>query len=134
MPKTHDLREQYLHLTPAERAVRLPAEGFWGQLMSGAPDNPDIAAVAAGGWLVTRFTHDGPWPHWERHPSGDEVIIALSGSMIFVIEAADGEPETVTLAAPRHIVIPAGRWHRGLEGEAELIALTAGRGTDHRPA
>jgi len=134
MPTTADLRDSYLHLTPGERAISLPAEGFWDQLMRGGPDNPDIAAVADGGWLVSRFTHDGAWPHWERHPHGDEVILALSGSVVFVIESAEGEAERVELLAPEHLVIPAGRWHRGLDGEAELVALTAGRGTDHRPA
>jgi len=133
---THDLRQTYLHLTPHERAPAIPAgEAFWKQLMTGDFTDAQVEAVARGGWLISRFTHDGDWPHWERHPHGDEVLICVSGELAFDIEHADGRQEQVELGAGRTLVMPAGAWHRGRgEGPAELIAVTAGRGTDHRPA
>jgi len=135
-PETHDLTETYLHLTPDERAPAMPGgDAFWGQLMSGEFTDPAVARVADGGWLVTRFTHAGDWPHWERHPHGDEVLTCLSGSVTFVVESTDGQHEPVELTEGRTLVGPAGAWHRGLgEGPAEILAITAGRGTDHRPA
>lgn len=133
---THDLRETYLHLSAEERAPAMPGgDSFWGQLMSGNFTDPRVEAVADGGWLVTRFTHTGDWPHWERHPHGDEVLVCLSGSVRFLLEHEDGRQETVDLREGRTLVMPAGAWHRGLgEGPAEILAITAGRGTDHRPA
>jgi len=133
--QTHDLSETYLHLTPEERAPAIPAgESFWNQLMTGQFVDPKVEAVTQGGWLVSRFTHGADWPHWEMHPHGDEVLICVSGAMRFDLEHADGTVEEVSLVAGRTLVMPAGVWHRGRgAGPAEIVALTAGRSTQHRP-
>lgn len=131
---TIDLREHYLHLTPDERAPAIPVDGFWDQLMSGTFTDPRVEGVAQGGWLVSRFTHAGDWEHWECHPEGDEVLICVSGTAVFDIEAEDGTVRSLPLTAHRVLVIPAGAWHRGRgAGPAEIVALTAGKGTQHRP-
>lgn len=134
--ETHDLTETYLHLTPDERAPAIPAgEAFWNQLMTGRFVDPRVERVAAGGWLVSRFTHRGDWPHWECHPEGDEVLTCLSGEVDFVLDHPDGRAERVLLTEGRTLVVPTGVWHRGLgEGPAEILAMTAGKGTQHRPA
>ena len=120
---------------PTSAPPAIPAgEPFWRQLMTGEFTDPRVAAVAEGGWLVSRSTHDGDWPNWERHPNGDEVLTCLSGAMRFDIEHANGSQETVALEAGQTLVMPAGAWHRGLGGPAEILAITAGRGTDHRAA
>jgi mannose-6-phosphate isomerase-like protein (cupin superfamily) len=133
--ETVDLSETYLHLRPDERAPALPGgEAFWGKLMQGGGGDPAVEAIAGGGWLVTRFVHDGDWPHWECHPRGDEVLTCLDGEVTFVLETEEGE-QTVRLTPGRTLVVPAGAWHRGLgRGPATILAITAGAGTEHRPA
>ncbi len=131
--KTIDLRTSYLHLNPLDRAVSMPAgEWFWNQLMSGSFEDARVAAVADGGWLVSRFTHEGDWDHWEMHPEGDEVLTALSGGCTFHLEMG-GTVQDVPLVEGRTLVIPAGIWHRATgDSPTEILALTAGSGTQHR--
>lgn len=133
---THDLTETYLHLDGDGRAPAVEAgEAFWMQLMTGAFTDPKVEAIAAGGWLVSRFVHGGDWPHWEMHPEGDEVLTCLEGALTFVLEHPGGAHEEVRLTAGRTLVMPAGVWHRGLgRGPATVLAITAGKGTQHRPA
>jgi mannose-6-phosphate isomerase-like protein (cupin superfamily) len=133
--KTLDLGKTYLHLLPTDRAASLPGgDAFWSQLMSGRFEDARVADVADGGWLVTRFTHRGDWEHWEMHPEGDEVLTALSGGCVFHLEVG-GTVEEVPLVEGRTLVVPAGVWHRATgDTPTEILALTAGKGTQHRPA
>lgn len=131
---THDMSDTYIHLAPDERAPAIPGgAAFWGQVMSGQFTDPKVKRVTEGGWLVSRFTHSGDWPHWEMHPNGDEVLYAISGEVDFELEHPDGQRERVELRAGHVLVMPAGVWHLGLgDGPAEILAITAGRGTEHR--
>lgn len=134
--ETVDLAETYLHLDGSDRAPAIEGgEAFWQQLMSGRFTDPKVEALSKGGWLVSRFVHEGDWPHWEMHPHGDEVLTCLDGALTFVLEGEEGATEEVRLTAGRTLVMPAGTWHRGLgRGPATILAITAGAGTQHRPA
>jgi mannose-6-phosphate isomerase-like protein (cupin superfamily) len=103
---TFDLLKNYFLLEPDGAAIPLPAGGeFWSQLMS-----------------------------WEVHPVGDELLFMLEGSATFVLDLHDGVRE-VALNAGRLLVIPRGVWHTAkIRGPARLLTITAGRGTQHKPA
>jgi mannose-6-phosphate isomerase-like protein (cupin superfamily) len=79
-------------------------------------------------------------PHrGELHPDGDELLYLISGHVEVVFEE-DGTPDrvgverSVTVQAGQAIVVPAGVWHRVVVTEpAQMIHITPGPGSDHRP-
>ena len=73
------------------------------------------------------------WDHWERDPAGEENLTLLSGELEIVLETEAGE-ERLVLKARQSLVVPAGLWHRGIVRQSgELLFITAGAGTEHRP-
>jgi mannose-6-phosphate isomerase-like protein (cupin superfamily) len=101
---------------------------FWSALMGG--DRPDVEA----GWLVTAGAVEGTWPHWEMHPEGEELVVLMSGEVTFVLDR-DGVVTEHRLDRPGQLVlVPRGAWHHArAEAPAQLLFVTAGRGTQHRP-
>jgi mannose-6-phosphate isomerase-like protein (cupin superfamily) len=134
---TIDLFKNYLLLEPEGDAVLLPGGGeFWSQLMSGAATDPGIRQLLGSphGRLLSALPMGADWTNWEMHPAGDEILFMLEGKATFVLELSDGLKE-VALAAGRLLVIPKGVWHTAKVSEpARLLAITMGRGTQHRQA
>lgn len=120
-----DLAETYLDLAEGGAVHRIPVdEGFWPRLMGGEIEPDRLMAV---------FEMGESMRHWEMHPAGEEVIVALSGDVDFVLEDQPGA-RTVTLAPGDTLVVPRGTWHRVVvRTPARLIFVTWGRGTEHRP-
>jgi mannose-6-phosphate isomerase-like protein (cupin superfamily) len=68
------------------------------------------------------------------HPAGDEILFMLEGKATLVLDLPDGMRK-IDLSAGRLLVIPKGVWHTAKVSEpARLLAITAGLGTQHRPA
>jgi mannose-6-phosphate isomerase-like protein (cupin superfamily) len=85
------------------------------------------------GRLVSAFHSDGDWPHWEMHPHGDEVLVLLSGQMTMIFDDG-GNERSVVLEQGRACIVPRGTWHRAtVQAPGVLLAITYGRGTQHRP-
>ncbi|SOD67362.1 Cupin domain protein [Streptomyces zhaozhouensis] len=126
-----DLRTTPVHLGLGSTAK--PIEDFaWSpevlQAYSAA-----VAADGAEGRLVTLFDGEGPGDHWERHPSGDELVVCLSGS-VTVTRDIDGVSDSVVLGPGEATVNPAGAWHAvDMAGPSSILTVTPGLGTDHRP-
>ena len=59
--------------------------------------------------LVTVFDSVEDCKAWERHQTGDEVLVALSGLATFIIEAPDGVQQHI-LKAGDALAPPAGCW------------------------
>jgi mannose-6-phosphate isomerase-like protein (cupin superfamily) len=59
---------------------------------------------------------------WERHPNGDEIVLALEGTTTVVL-LKNSEEERVFLTEKELVVVPAGVWHR-FEGSERLKVLT----------
>ena len=134
---TIDLLKNYLLLEPDGTAVLLPGGGdFWSQLMSGTPTDAGIRQLMGSkhGRLLSALTMGADWTNWEMHPAGDEILFMLEGKATFLLELADGVKE-VAFSAGRLLVIPKGVWHTAKVSEpVRLLAITAGLGTQHRPA
>jgi len=120
------LATTYIHLRPDDSALAMEGGArFWegiagrrdldqGRLMGAAPQTAD-------------------WPHWERHPAGDEILVLLSGELEIVVDTGAGEQRAV-LKAGETFVVPRGLWHRGIVRQpGELMFITPGAGTEHRP-
>jgi mannose-6-phosphate isomerase-like protein (cupin superfamily) len=130
-----DLARTYAFLNDGGAAALVEGtERFWRELMSGAPRSDDAKLVAGGdGWLLSAYDMTASMTTWEMHPAGDEILCALSGVLEAVIEDQHGE-RVVTLSAGSAGVVPRGAWHRlVVRAPGRLLALTYGKGTQHRP-
>lgn len=98
---------------------------FWAKI----GENPHLRET-----LVTIFDNAGDWTVWERHPQGDEVLVALSGAVTVVIEGLDGVEQRHPMQSGDALVIPAGCWHTAdVQAPGRMLFLTYGEGTTHRP-
>jgi quercetin dioxygenase-like cupin family protein len=127
----HRLDTKPLHLGLGATAVVQPEftgmEWYEGYVTRNSADG-------AEGRLVTMSTFCESWPMWEMHPSGDEVVLCVTGTMTLHQEMADGSKATVTISAGEYVINPPGCWHTAdISGEATALFITAGLGTQHRP-
>ncbi len=121
---TFDLESVFLSLNPSGSAVPLPGAHF-GERLGHSP--PDMA------YLVSMTEQTADWPHWERHPNGDEVLVLMEGRLEVIFEQ-DGAESRQAFTPGQTLVVPAGAWHRALVLEpGRMFAITYGAGTDHRP-
>jgi len=134
---TIDVSENYLLLEPDGASLLLPGgTDFWTQLMSGDPTDSGIRRLMGSekGRLLSAMATGADWAHWEMHPAGDEILFMLEGNATFVLDLPDGLREVVLITG-RLLMIPRGVWHTAKVSEpARLLAITAGSGTQHRPA
>ena len=125
-----NLSSTYLRIRGADAGIEpLPTgSDFWPRLMSGA------LGTFHNEFLVTTLSYDKPWPSWERHPNGDELVLLLEGRATFVLES-DGGERTVELAeSGDYVLVPRGTWHTSRGRTAcRLLFVTAGEGTEIRP-
>jgi mannose-6-phosphate isomerase-like protein (cupin superfamily) len=96
-------------------------------------DTIDARRDLREGRLVALFRHDADWDHWEMHPNGEEMLVLVSGTMSFVFDQGGAE-RVVRLDPGQACIVPRGTWHRAIvRVPSTLLAVTAGRGTLHRP-
>jgi mannose-6-phosphate isomerase-like protein (cupin superfamily) len=121
-----DLHRTFVQLVDGPAAIAVPVgPDFWATI----DQRPELH----GGRLITVSAMDTTWPHWEIHPAGDELVYALSGSCEFVLEEDRGE-RSVLLVPQTACIVPRGVWHRAIVHEAgEMLFVTRGAGTQHRP-
>jgi mannose-6-phosphate isomerase-like protein (cupin superfamily) len=136
MNDTLDPFANYLLPEANGEAVRLPGGGeFWNQLMSGDPADAGIRRLmdSRDGRLFSALEMDADWTNWEMHPAGDEILVMLQGKATFLFEEAAGVRE-IELHAGRVLIVPAGVWHTAkVRTPSKLLAITPGRGTEHKP-
>lgn len=120
------LTETYLELRDDGGIEHIPlTPEFWPDLIAGKRRLDGILVMAS---VLTEDVG-----HWEVHPAGDEILLLLSGEMTVVLEHQP-EDETFPLKAGETFVVPRGRWHRVKVIEpGELVFMTPGEGTDHKP-
>lgn len=120
------LRDTYVHLATDGTGVAVEnTPDFWPALMSGQRRYDGRLVIAS------RLTED--MTHWEMHPVGEELLILLSGAVDCVLEKG-GEERVVSLEAGQACLVPRGAWHRlRVREPGELVFVTYGEGTEHRP-
>lgn len=125
-----NLRTTFLRLRPDASVEPLPVDDtFWPRLMSGALGDFHHE------YLVTTATCDGDWSNWERHPNGEEIVCLLAGSGALVLEEGGGERRMELKQPGDFVLVPRGTWHTARFGSAAtLLFITAGEGTESRPA
>lgn len=129
-PGPYDASSTYVHLDDGGAGTPLAVtETFWQEAMAGAM--PELER----GRLVSQFSFADPWPSWERHPAGEEIVVLLSGAVDFVLEV-DGVEQVVSLQRPGgFVIVPRNVWHTARPRQpTSMLFITPGQDTDHRPA
>lgn len=121
--------DETISFDPAETMVVLGRDGRARLLAVGPGPPPRVEGLGIGLARMTR-----PPPHrGEMHPDGDELLVLLSGRITVVLEDSD-PPRRVRLDPGRGLIVPQGVWHRVLvEEPCELLHVTPGPGSRHRP-
>ena len=122
-----DPTTNFIDLAPGGRARLLPLDAdFWPALAEGR--------LTLAGRLVSTHDMKQGVAHWERHPAGEELLIAISGTYRIEVEQPADRRETTVLAAGEVFLVAPGLWHRvGVETPGRLMFITPGEGTEHRP-
>jgi mannose-6-phosphate isomerase-like protein (cupin superfamily) len=128
MALTQDILSTYLHFRDGGRADAVPVtDAFWADLSAGRLPQLDQ------GRLMTAFTFSEPWPTWERHPAGEELVLLLSGAATLVLDLPDGERSTQLHTPGAYVLVPPNVWHTATTSvPTTLLFLTPGAGTEHR--
>ena len=121
-----ELSSTYVHL--AGDGTGTPIEvtpAFWAEIAQ----NADLQE----GWLVALGHHGADWPHWEMHPEGEELLVMMSGALRLTLD--DGGPVRFhDFPAGTAFLVPRGTWHWAEVVEpGDMLSITAGKGTQHRP-
>lgn len=88
----------------------------------------ELSEYRDGGVYVGYYSGDS---EWERHPKGDEIVMALEGSTTLILRR-DGTDERLALGAQELAIVPANTWHR-FEGSKELkVFAVTPQPSDHR--
>jgi len=129
------LAEHPLHLGLGAVAVAQPAFASAGSASMAWYDDYAArhAADGAEGRLVSLHSFDAPWPMWEMHPAGEEVVLCITGAMT-LIQECDGAERAISLGAGEYAINPRGVWHTAdVAAPATALFITAGLGTEVRP-
>ncbi len=122
----HDLKITRLVLGPRlDATTKAVTPDFYAEL------DRDYAGFA-GHVLIAEHAFSEPWPGWEMHPHGDEMVYLLSGDTDFVLWIDNAET-VVRLSEPGHyVVVPKGVWHCARpHAPSRLLFVTPGEGTRH---
>jgi len=119
------LATTFVHLKDLGQAAALDAgPQFWSTLA-------ERTELHSGRMLGT-FQLEKDMPHWEMHPSGDELLVAQSGAFDLVLQEGRND-RVVELKAGQGLLVPYGVWHRLRVKEAgEILFVTPGKGTQQR--
>ena len=124
--RAFNLTGTYVHLGESGDATPIEVTpDFWSKLMTGDRYHD--------GRLVTAFTIEEDMTHWEMHPAADELIYLCSGAIDAVLEGPDGV-QIIELVGSSAYIIPKDVWHRlSVKDAGDVLFITPGRGTEHRP-
>lgn len=123
--QTFSLQETFVHLKDLGQAAPLAVgPEFWTTI--------DTRSDLQVGRLLGSSRMEKDMPHWEMHPSGDELLVALSGEFDLVLQ--DGRSDhVVELKSGRAFLVPFGVWHKlRVKTPGEILFVTPGKGTQQR--
>ncbi len=87
-----------------------------------------------GHWLFSEYRFDTPWPSWERHPAGEEIVMLLEGQARLRLQTEDGERLLLLETPGSYAIVPRGVWHTAEPLEpTRMLFVTPGEGTENRP-
>ncbi|WP_200953822.1 cupin domain-containing protein [Duganella sp. Root336D2] len=87
----------------------------------------EVAPFREGGISVGYYSGSS---EWERHPVGDEIVMALEGRTT-VIVLVEGEQQRIQLNAGELLVVPQNHWHRFENSDHLKILGVTPQPSDH---
>jgi len=129
-PGPFNLTDTYLRLrNDASIEPLRVGNDFWQRIMSGSLGSFHHE------YLVTMFGFSADWAVSEMHPNGDEIVCLLDGNVTMVLERDGGEQLLELRDAGSYVLVPQGTWHTArTKTQCRMLFITAGEGTQHRPA
>lgn len=123
---TLDLEHTFVQLEDGPAATPIEVgDDFWQRI----GERTELQA----GRLVMLSRASRDWGTWEMHPAGEELVMLLAGAVDFVLELSEGE-RVVALRDRGALIVPRGVWHTArVHAPSELLFITRGAGTQHRP-
>lgn len=83
--------------------------------------------------LISCHAFDAPWPTWECHPKGDEMVLLLSGTATMTTLVDESTRDTRLSAPGDYLIVPRGVWHTASAADqARMLFITPGEGTENR--
>ncbi len=126
-----DLSRTFVHLGSGSTATPLPDFAWTPEYM--ATYRARSAGDGGEGRLVCVVAQDATWDVWERHPSGEELVVLLSGR-VDLVQELDGAERVVPLQPGIAVVNPRNVWHTARVHEpGSALFITPGDGTEHKP-
>src|SRR5262249_28459659 len=118
-------QETFVHLKDLGQAAPLQVgPEFW--------ETIDTRSELQLGRLLGAFKLEKDMPHWEMHPAGDELLVALGGEFEILLQDARGDA-VVELKSGSAFLVPFGVWHRvRVKTPGEMLFVTPGKGTQQR--
>jgi len=130
-PAAFDLSSTFVHLGAGPTAVPVP-DFRWTPDFLGAYHRA-FEADGDAGRLVSLLDQERSWPAWERHPAGEELVVAVSGRYELIVELGI-ERHRLALEPGWAYVNPRGAWHTlDVLEPGRALFVTPGRGTEVRP-
>jgi len=84
--------------------------------------------------LVSWHSFSEPWPTWEMHPAGDELVCLISGGTDVILSLPAGRRTIRINRTGEYIIVPQGVWHTAHPHEPTvMLFITPGQGTENRP-
>ena len=131
MTGARDLHQAFVHLGLGATVVPQPDftdMAWYGDYIA------RNGADGAEGRLVSLYRFSEPWDSWEMHPQGAELVVCTTGTITLIQERPGEDPLQTVLSAGQYAINPPGVWHTAdVDGEAEVLFITSGIGTEHRP-
>ncbi|MDO6694403.1 cupin domain-containing protein [Aliiglaciecola sp. 3_MG-2023] len=82
--------------------------------------------------LVSAHSFTENWQTWEMHPTGDELVVLLSGQCKLIIRVGKQDQEQLLKQQGDFAVVPKGHWHTAHCDEAtSLLFITPGEATQN---
>ena len=126
-----DLSSTDVHLGRGSRAIPVPDFEWTPEFL--ARYVAEHEADGAEGRLVMMGWSDASWTTWERHPTGEELVVVISGRLT-LIQEIDGAEHRIEMREGEAIVNPRNVWHTSdIDEPCRTLFVTPGLGTDHRP-
>jgi mannose-6-phosphate isomerase-like protein (cupin superfamily) len=131
MTDAFNLSDVFVHLGADSTATPLPDFSWSPEYLAAYQER--FARDGAEGRLVCVVPQEKTWDSWERHPSGEELVVLLSGR-IDLVQELDGDEHVVELRPGQAVINPAGVWHTARVHEPGIgLFITPGKGTEAKP-
>ena len=125
MSRTLQIDQVRAIFTPDNLLATKPiSENFYAEL-------DDDFGDFSGHILVSQHAFSEPWPTWEIHPEGDELVMLIAGDTDMVLAHEDGAETVMRVSEPgEYVIIPKASWHTARpHAPTTMLFLTPGQGT-----